>query len=271
MFENYRIDLTLTRDMLGTNPCDPNVMDTHIIERQRKMILEKGGVNSAINKYLDAIPIGQDRSEDEVNKLLDKAEAVMGITLTGEERAKAIAGELNSLKETFEQLDLKGTTVFFWDKETDRPCISDHMILGFLKAAAEAVGRTLETKKGVVLHSISYTQSLINQHVRPKERFLVFDRDIKRRADGTPDYLQRSLRVMTAQGPRVTLAKSEVVPAGAKLSFTLRVLANSDIDRKTLQHLFDYGQLSGLGQWRNASWGQFAYELTPVTADGRPI
>jgi hypothetical protein len=261
MFDKYQVKLTFARSVLATNPCDPNVMDVHIQDKQRKLILEKGGINTQINKYLDEIQISKEKGAEETSRLIDRLETLIGYTLSPEERQDAIAGTLTSLKETFEEMDVKGTTIFFWDKKADRPCLGSHMIKGYLKAAAEAIGRTLPTKHGTVLHSISYTQSLINQHVSCVEEFITFDRDIVRKEDGTTDYLQRSLRAMTAKGPRISLAKSEQVAAGAKLEFTLRVMQNSPITKEILCKLFDYGELSGIGQWRNSGRGAFSYEL----------
>lgn len=265
----YAVTLTLLRDQLGTNPCDPNVMDTHIINKQRKLILDKNKVNSEINKYLEAIAISSDRGEAEVNALFDKLENLTGLSLTPEERALAVAGKLDSLKETFASLQIQGTTVFFWNQEKNLPMIGDHMIYGFMKAACEAIGRCKKDgetkKKGTPLESISYTQALINQHVRCREQFITFDKDVKRKDDGEIFFLQRSLRAMTAQGPRITLAKSEVVPAGAKLSFTLSVMEDSPLTEKILRKIFDYGEQTGLGQWRNAGHGMFEYELEELT------
>lgn len=264
LFDQYKVRLVFQRGLLATNPCDPNIMDTHILDKQRKLIMEKGGVNAAINKYLDQIQISAQKGEAEVGKIVDRLEDMLGYKLSEEERRDAITGKLASLRQTFQEMDTKGTTVFFWDRETDRPAIGDHMILGFLKASAEAIGRTLDTKKGEVLHSISYTQSLINQHVRVATQFIPLDRDIVRNSDGTPKYLQRSLRAMTAQGPRVSLAKSEQVAAGASCAFTLRVMKNSAITEDILRRFFEYGELSGLGQWRNAGNGQFTFELASL-------
>lgn len=275
MYTPIEMKITLTRDMLGTNPLDPNVLDKHIIERQRKIIMEKSKVNAEINKYLDALPIAKDRGQKEVEKLIANLEHISGYELTDDERRRVMAGELEFLKETFEAIKTTGTTVFFWDKETDRPCIGDHMIYGFMKAATEALARTAPAKRGTVLHSASYTASLINQHVRCDKQFLTFDRGVKTDDDGNPFYLQRSIRAMTAQGPRVSLVKSEVVPAGASLTFTLNVLAGSPLlkhvdytktEEKTfpdapLKHIFDYGQMTGLGQWRNSGYGMFTYEM----------
>jgi hypothetical protein len=257
----YQVKLTLIRDMLATNPCDPNILDQHIINRQRELILDQSKINKEVNKYLDQIDISKDKGEAEINRLLDGLEKLTGYTFTQQDRELAVAGELTKLKETFKELKMAGTTIFFWDKKTDKPCIGDHMVYGFLKAAAEAIGRTKEKKAGKVMHSTAYTQSLINQHVRCEDQFITFDKDIQRGEDGKPQYLQRSLRAMTAMGPRITLAKSEVMPAGATLKFTLKVMEQSDITKKVLEELFSYGEMSGLGQWRNAGHGMFITEI----------
>jgi len=261
--------------MLGTNPCDPNVLDKHIIEKQRKLILDKSKVNSQINKYLDAITISKDKGEEEVAKLIDKLEEMTGIALTDDERKSAMTGELDLLKETFKGLETTGLTVFFWDKDKNLPMIGDHMIYGFMKAASEAIARTVPTKKGTPLHSTSYTQSLINQHVRCETPFITLSHDIERDEDDKPKYLHRSLRGMTAQGPRVSLARSEVVPAGTSLEFTLKVMSGSPLlkvggkgevheNTTPIKMMFDYGELCGLGQWRNAGNGMFSYEMSEV-------
>lgn len=265
IFDEYRVKLTLLRDMLGTNPADPYVLDTHIHERQRKIIMEKSQVNTTVNKYLGQADISPEKSKEEIERTLAKLEEMVGYKFTAEQREAALSGKLDELKETFEELDTKGTTVFFWDKETNRPCIGDHMIYGYLKAAAEAICRTKETKKGTVMHSASYTQMLINQHVRCTKQFIVSDRDIRRDEHGHPKHLQRSLRVITAQGPRVTLAKSEIIPAGSSFEFNIRVMKNSAITEDVLRELFSYGEyFCGLGQWRNAGYGLMAHELEVV-------
>lgn len=265
-FDRYRLILTLTRDMLGTNPVDPNILDTHVLNKQRELIMEKCKVNKEINKYLDQLPLAKTKTDAEISALMDKLEELFGIELDSKKRAQVLAEGLDALKETMAEHELRGTTLFLWDKKNERPMIGDHMIYGFLKASAEAIGRTVERKKGQAMGSISYTQSLINQHLRCDEQFYTFDRDIKRHKDDSAAYLQRSLRAVTAQGPRVSLVKSEVVEAGAKLDITFKVMGGSDITEEVLDTLFSYGEFTGLGQWRNAGNGMFKYKLTKVEA-----
>lgn len=269
MFDKYAITLTLLRPMLGTNPLNVNVMDQHILDRQRKMIADNSKTNKAINKYLDAVNIPEDRKAVEIALIVEELERMIGKPFAEEDKAKLIAGTLDDLKETFAELDMKGTTVFFKNKDVEnRPMIGDHMIYGFLKAASEALVRALPPgtpkKQGTVLQSASYTQSIINQHVRCDSQFITFDRDIARLPNGTPDYDQRSIRAMTAQGPRISLMKSEQVPAGASISFVLKVIKNSPLDETSLRKMFDYGECTGLGQWRNSGRGSFSYKMEKV-------
>lgn len=263
LFDEYNVTITLLRPMLGTNPLDPQVLDTHIIDRQRKIITEQSKVNKAINKYLDQLPISEAKGKAELERVLAKIEDMLGGPLAEEDREAVLKGDLAALKETFGELDTKATTVFFWNKEKNLPCIGDHMIYGFLKAAAEAIARTkADKKRGQVMTTASYTQSMINQYIKCDQEFLTADRDIRRAEDGAPIYLHRSLRAMTAQGPRVALAKSEVLPAGTQFTFKLQVMKECPLKGEHLAELFNYGQVCGLGQWRNSRRGTFTYTMT---------
>ena len=56
MIDKYRVKLTLLRDQLGTNPIDPNIQSTHILEKQRQLILEKGEFYLLTSKEKVRIP-----------------------------------------------------------------------------------------------------------------------------------------------------------------------------------------------------------------------
>lgn len=267
IFDAYNVKLTLVRDQLATNSADPDIHNTHVIEKQRKIIQDKSSVNTAINKYLGQVDISAEKGEEEVNRLIDRLEANAGVKFTPEQRTLALEGKMDDLRETFQEFDTKGTTIFFHDKATGRPCIGDHMIYGYLKAAAEAIGRTLPKKQGTIMQSTAFTQSIINQHLKISQQFIVASEDVKRRDDGKPEHNVRSLRAVTAQGPRVTLAKSEVLPAGTVFEFTVKILKNSPLTKEILAQLLEYGEhFVGLGQWRNAGFGQFTFELSEVGA-----
>lgn len=86
------------------------------------------------------------------------------------------------------------------------------------------------------------------------------------RIEKVDGYLERPLRAETMQGPRVALAKSEVINEGWSVEFTVRVLPNSAtktssaLDMDLVETLLEYGQFKGLLQWRNGGYGQFEFE-----------
>jgi len=250
--------IKLLKEMLGTNPIDPNVMDTHILDRQRKLIAENSKINKAINKYLDAKDISQSKGETELEAIKQSIEELIGQKISEDEfsdlKENGFA-KVTSLKETISELDEKGITCFFRDDENI--AIGSHMILGFLKAASEAIGKTLPMKKKTILNSISYTQSILNQHTLITPDLIHASNDIVRTNNGKPEYKQRSLRAMTAQGPRISLAKSEILPVGTTFKFTINLLENSPLTINHLNEMFSYGEMTGLGQWRNAGYGRF--------------
>lgn len=271
-FDVYDVCLEFTRDVLATNPADPKVLDTHIQERSRKLIMEESKINKEINKFLNAPPLSDDKAKAELESLIDRLEDLAGEPLSSEQRRLILAGRLEDLKETFKDFEFKGTTVFFWDKVAKLPRIGDHMVYGFLKDAAMFWGRraNFNRKNGAVISmdakgnvsgAIGYTQSLINQDAKCDRQFINFDRDLPRDESGMPLYNQRSLRAQTAQGPRVTLAKSEFMPAGSKLAFSLKLPLGSQLTEETLKLLLDAGESIGFGQWRGAAHGLFSYSL----------
>lgn len=71
-------------------------------------------------------------------------------------------------------------------------------------------------------------------------------------------FCERPLRAQTPMGERVSIAKSETVPAGSTIEFEVTCL-----DPKlesVVRECFDYGTLRGLGQWRNSGKGRFTWE-----------
>lgn len=127
--------------------------------------------------------------------------------------------------------------------------IYDYMIKGFLKNAANILKDELKVKN---------LRSKINNYV------FVFPRRIplgKTAPDGT---YERPLRGQTAQGPIVTLAKSDVVHAGTTFEVEIHVLQQKEISQKVIEECLAYGQYQGIGQFRNGSWGRVACEIEKI-------
>lgn len=71
-------------------------------------------------------------------------------------------------------------------------------------------------------------------------------------------FCERPLRAQTLMGERVSIAKSETVPAGSTIEFEVTCLDSKLED--VVRECFDYGTLRGLGQWRNSGKGRFEWE-----------
>ena len=142
----------------------------------------------------------------------------------------------------------------------------DYQIKGFFKDACSMLNRLSEKdpetgrKKKAVNESGKLTayKKVIDGMIFPQPRMITIH---------IPDgdeigYCERPLRAQTAQGERVALAISEEVPAGSWLEFDVVCLDDGHIP--AVLEWLDYGQLRGLGQWRNSGKGRFTYVIEEV-------
>lgn len=141
----------------------------------------------------------------------------------------------------------KGKTIFPKTEE-GKPFIYDYQIRGFFKSACSALKRVEGTKSS----KVKAFKKMVDLNIFVNDRI----NEIK-------DYdkigeCQRPLRCSTMQGERVSIAISEKIPKGATCEFTVRCLADSDIE--LVKEWLDYGQYNGLGQWRNSGHGSFTWE-----------
>ncbi len=167
------------------------------------------------------------------------------------------------------------TTVFL--RVDGQPALFGHVIKGYLKSACGALWRV----NGTLSVELRAYKKVIDQLIFPFPDIIplnVSDAEIEHLAT----YLRkdftvcvRPLRAQTAQGPRVALARSEVVPPGTELDFVLTIIGDvPPLDRQTtkkvpiseelLHEWFAYGEFHGLGSWRNAGWGKFTYEMERI-------
>lgn len=149
----------------------------------------------------------------------------------------------------------QGTTVFARDKD-GRPIFWDYMIRGFFKAAQGALNR-------VAKYKMSAHKRVVDTNVFIKERQI----PVIVPADAEIGICERPIRVQTPQGERVAIARSEEIPAGSYVEFTIQIMDKGLRDKIPLW--LSYGQFNGLGQWRNAGHGKFTWECVSdnFTAD----
>lgn len=141
----------------------------------------------------------------------------------------------------------KSKTVFPRD-EKGAPIMWDYQIKGFFKDSCGMLRKVT----GSVSSKIKAYKKEIDGLIFVKER------KIPIQFGGEIGSCQRPLRAQTAQGERVSLANSESIPAGASIEFT--VVCMCDAHMQAVIEWLDYGQLRGMGQWRNSGKGRFTWE-----------
>ena len=160
-----------------------------------------------------------------------------------------------------EEVESRGWTGFYEDSD-GHPILMDYQFKGFLKNAANilkgVVGtKTVKVKNPKEGESPTKTEKgVANLKSHLENTVFVFPRYIQL-ADKVDDVLERPLRAMTMQGPRVSVMRSDMINPGREYMFELRVLEGSVVTEKVLRDILSYGELTGLLQWRNGGYGRF--------------
>lgn len=151
-----------------------------------------------------------------------------------------------------EEYEDKQITVFPRD-EHDNPFLWDYQIKGFFKDTCAALQRCKGESFSKASCKIKAFKKIIDGVIFIKERKIPFD------LSGRIEILERPLRAQTPQGERVAIAASEMIPAGSVIEFTVICLSDEYAD--AVIEWLNYGMFRGIGQWRNASYGRFTYEV----------
>lgn len=162
--------------------------------------------------------------------------------------------ELASLPEELE----RQTTVF--PKDENGLFIWDYQVRGMfkelLKILCELGDITTITKFGA--------SRVVDNQIFIRERKIYFKRngEYVKKADGV---CERSLRAVTMQGERISIARSESLNTDVKVEFTIELLKSSNPKAKTvsigdIEECLNYGLRKGFSQWRNSGKGRFEWE-----------
>lgn len=174
-----------------------------------------------------------------------------------------LAPDAKSRKEEVElygEEDVEDTlTTKFYQEEIDghkHYYLLTYQVEGFMKAAAEALkraGLTRVTAFKKTLNQLVFVSG--TNSVKPIERKI----EIHRPAKTAVKTNQRSLKASTPKGDRTALASSEEIAKGATFEMWVFVLDKQVTD--FILSLIEYGEFSGIGQWRNAGYGRFRTEV----------
>ena len=136
-----------------------------------------------------------------------------------------------------------------YNEDDDVPFMWDYQWKGFFKDSCGMLRRADGFKSPKLTAYKKIIDGLI--FVTPRKVILELP------PNGKIGEIQRPLRASTPQGERVALAHSETVPAGTKQHLEVMVLKDNLVDY--VIEWFNYGQLHGTRQWRNAGFGRYTY------------
>ena len=145
-----------------------------------------------------------------------------------------------------EEVVEKTMTVF--PRDNGVPIYWDYQIKGFFKDACGMLRKVTGSKSSKIKAYKKEIDGLI----------FVEERKIPIHFEGEIGTCQRPLRGQTPQGERIALANSETIPAGSWIEFTIKCLCDSH--EAAVREWLDYGELRGIGQWRNSGKGRFKWE-----------
>lgn len=177
-------------------------------------------------------------------------EEVLGSSPSNEELlATYIASKAPTDELTSEEIDnIKAQNaedrITIFPRQADgTPFIYDYQIKGMLKDSCKALAAAGKAgyPGGKACAGLKAYKKLIDGLIFVSPREIPYNMNGMRM-----DYCERPLRASTPQGERVSIAKSETVPAGSTIEFEITCL--------------DYGKLRGLGQWRNSGKGRYTWE-----------
>lgn len=180
-------------------------------------------------------------------------------------------------EEAEEILIEKGTTIFPKD-EDGIPILWNYQCKGFCKDVCGMLRRA----EGTLSSDLAAHKKVIDGLIFPKPRMI----RLVLPEGGKIGYCQRPLRAQTAKGEITALVNSETVPEGTTLEVEIKyyelkgkapkamkkkgkdvkeengepAMSKSKM-RETIIEWLDYGELRGLGQWRNSGKGVFSYEI----------
>ena len=190
-------------------------------------------------------------------------EEMLGMSAAQDVHEKYIASRAPDAPSIKEEVEALGEELVLENKRTvfprdnGTPIMWDYQIKGMFKDSCGMLRRVSGSESSKLTSYKKNIDGLI----------FVGPRKISIDTKGQPlGNCQRPLRADTAQGPRVALADSETAPAGSTIEFEVRIMEPTkkkgapSLEDCVLEWL-QYGQLRGLGQWRNAGKGIYSFEI----------
>lgn len=135
----------------------------------------------------------------------------------------------------------------------------DYMIRGFFKEQADSLreSNALSARNAKDNDkAVGGIKGKIDRHLfAAPRRIYILDETTGKPISKPDGVVERPLRTMTMQGPRVTLVRSDMVKSGRILKFEIATTWPQLFSEDVIRQILERGAFVGLGQWRNASHG----------------
>src|SRR3990167_2091609 len=231
----WRITETFTTRLLGSAPADKDVYRNYIADK--KIETEEKRRRFANDRGMDE-PVAVGTVEQEVDSIREESGGTTFHNNLGQNEENGDPGQGLHLL--------------------------DYQIKGFFKEAAEVLQGE---------HGVKQPRSKLDNFLFVYPR-CIYIRDGDRILTEPDGKLERPLLGRTMQGPRVSLACSEMINPGRTISYEVELLPyvksgsgkearSIDVDR-FIEMLLEYGARKGRGQWRNGGNGRFRFEMKPT-------
>ena len=176
--------------------------------------------------------------------------------------SKASPEQLAEEVQLIENVEERGWTGFRGDD--GGIMLLDYQIKGFLKEQADALREcgALQARNAKDDGPLGGVKGKIDRHlfVFPR-RLRILDEDTGKPLLKPDGINERPMRAMTAQGPRVSLVRSDMVRSGRVMKCSIATTWPALFKEELIQQMLERGEVVGLGQWRNASHGRFTFTL----------
>ena len=188
-----------------------------------------------------------------------------------EVRVKGPEAQKEIIKETVEAMgdqltEEKIASMWTGFKRDERgPYIEARQVMALLKESANIL-KGLKPKTGKGSKPVI---NIANFRARLAERVFVEPNrlHLSVRAEEPVPFMERTIRVMTIQGPRSALKRVDYVEQPT-ITFALRVLNDNLIGKEELEKVLEHGQHLGLGADRSQGYGKF--DLVAIEEIGSP-
>lgn len=175
---------------------------------------------------------------------------------TAEEREKIISAHLGTLDQVTEEKAESSSCVFA--RVDGELAIEGRQVKSMLKESGNIM-KTIAPTGGVDSKGNAKIEKVANLKKKVSEQVFILEEYISLGVTEPHDRPERPIHVMTAQGPRTSIKRVEVV-LGAVIEFTMKRRKGSGKDavpEPVLMAILDYAQNMGLGSDRSQGMGTF--------------